>query len=115
MDPFVFSSLRFVIAATMFSPFFRVALRDERIIKAGMEIGAWAAGGEGGPRGCWGEITGTGPAAVGRGAGGWAALLACWPVGRCCLMQRMLRLCKQFGLPSQIQRSHAPALHPQAT
>lgn len=44
-DPFVFSSVRFLIAAAMFSPFFRTALRDERVVKAGVEIGAWAAGG----------------------------------------------------------------------
>lgn len=45
VDPFVFSSLRFVIAAAMFSPFMRQALRDERVVRAGVEIGAWAAGG----------------------------------------------------------------------
>lgn len=45
LDPFVFSSLRFVIAAAMFSPFFRQALKEERVVKAGVEIGAWAAGG----------------------------------------------------------------------
>lgn len=44
LDPFVFSSLRFVIAALVFAPFVRRALRDERIVKAGVEIGAWAAG-----------------------------------------------------------------------
>lgn len=44
-DPFVFSSLRFVIAAAAFSPFLRRATRDERVIRAGLEIGVWAAGG----------------------------------------------------------------------
>lgn len=44
-DPFVFSSIRFVIAAAVFSPFLRKALRDERAVRAGIEIGAWAAGG----------------------------------------------------------------------
>ena len=46
VDPFVFSSVRFVIAAAVFSPFIRRALRDEKVVKAGMEIGALAAGGE---------------------------------------------------------------------
>lgn len=45
VDPFVFSSLRFIIAAAMFSPFFRLAMRDERVVKAGVEIGVWAAAG----------------------------------------------------------------------
>jgi drug/metabolite transporter (DMT)-like permease len=44
-DPFVFSSLRFVIAAAAFSPFLRRATRDERLVRAGLEIGVWAAGG----------------------------------------------------------------------
>lgn len=44
-DPFIFSSLRFVIAAAAFSPFWRRAVRDERVIRAGLEIGIWAAGG----------------------------------------------------------------------
>jgi len=44
-DPFVFSSLRFSIAAIAFSPFWRRATKDERILRAGMEIGVWAAGG----------------------------------------------------------------------
>jgi len=46
VDPFVFSSVRFLIAAAVFSPFMRRAMRDERTVKAGVEIGAWAAGGE---------------------------------------------------------------------
>jgi drug/metabolite transporter (DMT)-like permease len=45
LDPFVFSSLRFLVAAAVFSPFMRRALRDERVVKAGVEIGVWAAGG----------------------------------------------------------------------
>lgn len=45
VDPFVFSSLRFIIAAAVFSPFMRKAMRDERIVRAGVEIGFWAAGG----------------------------------------------------------------------
>lgn len=45
VDPFVFSSLRFIIAAAVFSPFMRRALRDERVVRAGVEIGFWAAGG----------------------------------------------------------------------
>lgn len=45
VDPFVFSSIRFIIAAAVFSPFVRNALREERVVKAGVEIGAWAAGG----------------------------------------------------------------------
>ena len=44
-DPFVFSSLRFVIAAAAFSPFLRGATNDERLLRAGLEIGVWAAGG----------------------------------------------------------------------
>lgn len=45
VDPFVFQSVRFVIAASVFSPFMRKAMRDERVVKAGAEIGFWAAGG----------------------------------------------------------------------
>jgi drug/metabolite transporter (DMT)-like permease len=44
-DPFIFSSLRFVVAALAFSPFWRRALRDDRVVRAGLEIGLWAAGG----------------------------------------------------------------------
>lgn len=44
-DPFIFSSLRFGIAALAFCPFWRRASRDERILRGGMEIGVWAAGG----------------------------------------------------------------------
>lgn len=44
-DPFIFSSLRFGIAAVAFCPFWRRASRDERVLRAGMEIGVWAAGG----------------------------------------------------------------------
>lgn len=44
-DPFIFSSLRFIIAAVAFSPFWGPATRDEEVIKAGVEIGIWAAGG----------------------------------------------------------------------
>lgn len=49
VDPFVFSSLRFLIAAAVFSPFMRKALRDERLVRAGVEIGFWAAGGAASP------------------------------------------------------------------
>lgn len=45
IDPFVFSVIRFVIAAMAFCPFWKRALRDERLIKGGIEIGIWAAGG----------------------------------------------------------------------
>ena len=50
IDPFVFSSIRFLIAAAVFSPFMRKAMRDERVVRAGVEIGAWAAGGAPPPR-----------------------------------------------------------------
>lgn len=45
IDPFVFSSVRFVVAALAFSPFWGNALKDGRIVRAGIEIGVWAAGG----------------------------------------------------------------------
>jgi drug/metabolite transporter (DMT)-like permease len=45
VDPFVFSAVRFTIAALTFSPFWRRAARDERLIRGGLEIGVWAAGG----------------------------------------------------------------------
>ena len=44
-DPFVFSTVRFVIAALAFFPFWTRALQDWKLLKAGMEIGVWAAGG----------------------------------------------------------------------
>lgn len=45
LNPFVFSSLRFVIAAVFFSPYWSRAFKDERVVRAGLEIGIWAAGG----------------------------------------------------------------------
>lgn len=45
LDPFVYSSLRFVIAAIFFGPFWSRAFHDERLVRAGLEIGIWAAGG----------------------------------------------------------------------
>ena len=46
MDPFVFSSLRFIIAAAAFSPILRGgALKDPHIVRGGIELGIWAAGG----------------------------------------------------------------------
>ncbi len=45
VDPFVFSALRFAIAALFFAPFWRRAARDERLVRGGLEVGVWAAGG----------------------------------------------------------------------
>ncbi|GAB4823037.1 hypothetical protein N2152v2_010083 [Parachlorella kessleri] len=46
LDPFVFSSLRFVIAALAFTPILRGGvLKDPNIVRGGIEIGIWAAGG----------------------------------------------------------------------
>jgi drug/metabolite transporter (DMT)-like permease len=45
LDPYVYSTIRFVIAATAFCPFWKRALRDERLVRGGLEIGIWAAGG----------------------------------------------------------------------
>ncbi len=45
VDPYVFSSLRFVIAAIAFSPILRGALKDPNIVRGGIEIGIWSAGG----------------------------------------------------------------------
>ena len=44
-DPYIFSLIRFIIAAAIFSPFWRRAFKDEKLVKAGLEIGVWAAGG----------------------------------------------------------------------
>ncbi len=45
-DPFVFSSLRFVIAAIAFAPILRGGvLKDPNIVRGGIELGIWAAGG----------------------------------------------------------------------
>lgn len=43
-DPFVFSALRFLLAALAFSPFWKRAFKDERLIRGGAEVGVWAAG-----------------------------------------------------------------------
>jgi hypothetical protein len=46
IDPFIFSSLRFVIAALAFSPLLRGGvLKDRNIVRGGIEIGIWSAGG----------------------------------------------------------------------
>ena len=44
-DPFGFAFLRFFVAAAAFSPFLRSAWRDQRIVRAGLELGGWFAGG----------------------------------------------------------------------
>lgn len=46
MDPYVFSSVRFLIAAVAFSPLLRRAVKDPTIVRGGIEIGIWAAGGQ---------------------------------------------------------------------
>lgn len=46
VDPYIFSSLRFVIAALAFSPILRRAVQDPQIVRGGIEIGIWAAGGQ---------------------------------------------------------------------
>lgn len=46
IDPFVFSSLRFTIAAIAFAPILRGgALKDPAVVRGGLELGIWAAGG----------------------------------------------------------------------
>lgn len=42
-DAFGFAFLRFAVAAAAFSPFLKAASGDNRILKAGVEIGAWTA------------------------------------------------------------------------
>lgn len=109
IDPFVFSSMRFVIAAAMFSPFFRQAVKDERVVKAGVEIGAWAAGGA---RRCF--VPGGAAAAAGAtavpaqppprlGAVHYSMLR-----GMCCTAQQPLRLPTRRALP----RAPAPCRLP---
>jgi drug/metabolite transporter (DMT)-like permease len=44
-DPFIFSLIRFLISAAAFSPFWKTAFKNEQLVKAGVEIGLWAAGG----------------------------------------------------------------------
>jgi len=45
VDPFVFSSARFLLAAAAFSPFLGRAFHDPKVRFPGIEIGIWAAGG----------------------------------------------------------------------
>jgi drug/metabolite transporter (DMT)-like permease len=42
-DPLTFAFLRFTIAAGAFFPFLRKALKDKKIVKAGLELGVWSA------------------------------------------------------------------------
>ena len=42
-DAFDFAALRFTIAAAAFSPFLSKAVKDHKIIQAGIELGAWSA------------------------------------------------------------------------
>ncbi|KAI7839105.1 hypothetical protein COHA_007110 [Chlorella ohadii] len=42
-DAFGFAFLRFAVAAAAFSPFLKASGKDSRILKAGVEIGAWTA------------------------------------------------------------------------
>ncbi|GAB4815296.1 hypothetical protein N2152v2_002342 [Parachlorella kessleri] len=44
-DPFLFSFLRFTVAAAAFSPFLKAASKDKRVVKAGIELGVWTAAG----------------------------------------------------------------------
>lgn len=45
-DAWVFNALRFSLAAAGMSPWWRGALQDEHIVRAGVDIGFWAAGGK---------------------------------------------------------------------
>jgi hypothetical protein len=42
-DPYAFSALRFSVAALAFSPFLLKAVRDRRVLQAGLELGLWTA------------------------------------------------------------------------
>ena len=44
-DPFLFSFLRFTVAAAAFSPFLKAASEDKRVVRAGIELGVWTAAG----------------------------------------------------------------------
>lgn len=43
IDPFTFSSMRFIIAAAAFSPFLRTAMKNPSVRIAGIELGIWAS------------------------------------------------------------------------
>jgi drug/metabolite transporter (DMT)-like permease len=45
MDPWVFTALRFLLAAAAFAPFLAKGWRDPALRDAGLEIGAWSAAG----------------------------------------------------------------------
>lgn len=45
IDPFIFSTLRFVLAALAFSPFLGKAMQQPKVHLPGLEVGFWAAGG----------------------------------------------------------------------
>lgn len=44
-DPYFFSFARFFVAALGLSPFLPAALRDSRVVKAGLELGFWTGAG----------------------------------------------------------------------
>lgn len=44
-DPFAFAFLRFAIAAAALSPFLKAALKDARLVRAGVEVGLWCSAG----------------------------------------------------------------------
>eukprot|EP00887_Chlorella_sp_A99_P008087 scaffold12.g8087.t1 len=45
LDAWVFNGLRFAVAAAGMSPYWRTAVQDERVVRAGVDIGFWAAAG----------------------------------------------------------------------
>ena len=42
-DPFTFAALRFTLAAAVFSPWVRGAVKDRAILRGGLELGLWSA------------------------------------------------------------------------
>lgn len=45
IDPFIFSTVRFLLAALAFSPFLGKAMQQPKVHLPGLEVGFWAAGG----------------------------------------------------------------------
>ena len=43
LDPFIFSALRFSVAAAAFFPFIEGAIKDRKVLGAGLEIGIWSS------------------------------------------------------------------------
>lgn len=43
LDPFVFSALRFSVAAAAFFPFLKGAIQNRKVFRAGLEVGVWSS------------------------------------------------------------------------